>query len=318
MSFRDLRWLWLLAAIPFAALLLVSRERMRERLARRFVAERLRGVFNPARALRPWLLAAGLALTLFALAGPSRGFVSVPVTDREANRVVLLDVSNSMMAEDVGTARLAAAKAIARRIIDAFPGRVALVEFEASPEVVAPLTNDSDAVAALLDSIQAGEVGNPGSDMGAAITSALRLIEADPGAKADVVMISDGEDQGPRLADALRRAKDRGVIVSTVLVGSGEGAAIPMPDGSSLRDESGRVVTTYAQRETLQQIASATGGTFLENPFAEHALDPLLVARGRGALRQRSVRIPVDRYQWPLALAFVFLMLGSVTNRGAE
>jgi Ca-activated chloride channel family protein len=318
MTFRDLRWLWLLAAIPFAALLLVSRERVRERLARRFVAERLRGVSNPARSLRPWLIASGLALAAFALAGPSRGYVSVPIADREANRVVVLDVSNSMLAEDVGTSRLAAGKAIARRILDAFPGRVALVEFEASPEVVAPLTNDSDAVSALLDSVQAGEVGNAGSDFGSAITTALRLVEADPGAKADMVIISDGEDQGTKLREALRHAKDRGVIISTILIGSGEGAAIPMPDGSSLRDDSGRVVTTYAQRDTLQQIASATGGTFLENPFAEHALDPLLVARAGGALRQRNVRIPVDRYQWPLAVGFLLLMLGSIANRGAE
>jgi Ca-activated chloride channel family protein len=317
-TFRDLRWLWLLAAIPFAALFLLSRERIRERVARRFVSERLRGVDNTARPLRPWLIAIGLALAVFALAGPSRGFVSVPIQDREANRVVALDVSNSMLAQDVGTSRLAAAKAIARRIIDAFPGRVALVDFEQSAEVVSPLTNDSDAVAALLESIEAGEVGEPGTDFGAAIITAMRLIESDPGAKADIILISDGEDQGSKVAEALRRAKQRGVTVSTILVGSGEGAAIPMPDGSSLRDDNGRVVTTYAHRDTLQQIASTTGGTFLENPFAEHALDPLLVARAGGAMKQRTVRIPVDRYQWPLALAFLVLFLGSIAHRGAE
>jgi Ca-activated chloride channel homolog len=317
-TFRDLRWLWLLAAIPFAALFLLSRERIRERLARRFVSERLRGIDNPARPLRPWLVAIGLALAVFALAGPSRGFVSVPITDREANRVVAIDVSNSMLAQDVGTSRLAGAKAIAHRIIDAFPGRVALVDFERSAEVVSPLTSDSDAVGALLESIEAGEIGDAGSDLGGAIAAAMRLVESDPGAKADIILISDGEDQGNKLSDALRRAKQHGVTVSTVLVGSGEGAAIPMADGSSLRDENGHVVTTYAHRETLQQIASASGGTFLENPFAEHALDPLLVVRARGAAKQRTVRIPVDRYQWPLAAAFLALFLGSIAHRGAE
>jgi Ca-activated chloride channel family protein len=318
MSFRDLRWLWLLAAVPVAAIFLLSREKLRERIARRFVTERLRGVGNPARPLRPWLIVIGLGLAVFALAGPSRGFVSVPIQDREANRVVAIDVSNSMLAQDVGTSRLAAGKAIARRIIDAFPGRVALVDFESSAEVVSPLTNDSDAVSALLESIEAGEIGDPGTDFGNAIIQSMRLVESDPGAKADIVIISDGEDQGSKLAEALRNAKQRGVTVSTILIGSGEGAAIPMPDGSSLRDDSGRVVTTYARRDALQQIASATGGTFLENPFAEHALDPLLTVRGGGATKQRTVRIPVDRYQWPLALAFVALFLGSIAHRGAE
>jgi len=317
-TFRDLRWLWLLAAIPFAAMFLLSREQIRERVARRFVSERLRGVDKGARPLRPWLIAIGLALAVLALAGPSRGFVSVPIQDREANRVVAIDVSNSMLAQDVGTSRLAAAKAIARRLIDAFPGRVALVDFEQSAEVVSPLTNDSDAVSSLLESIEAGEVGDPGTDFGAAIIQSMRLVESDPGAKADIILISDGEDQGSKTAEALRRAKQRGVSVSTILIGSGEGAAIPMQDGSSLRDENGRVVTTYAHRDALQQIASATGGTFLENPFAEHALDPLLIVRAGGATKQRTVRIPVDRYQWPLALAFFTLFLGSVAHRGAE
>jgi Ca-activated chloride channel family protein len=317
-TFRDLNWLWLLAAIPVAALFLLSREKLRERIARRFVSDRLRGGGNPLRPLRPWLIAIGLALAVFALAGPSRGFVSVPFQDREANRVVAIDVSNSMLAQDVGTSRLAAGKAIARRIIDAFPGRVALVDFEMSAEVVSPLTNDSDAVSSLLESIEAGEVGDPGTDFGNAIIQSMRLVDNDPGAKADIVIISDGEEQGTRLAEALRNAKQHGVSVSTILIGSGEGAAIPMPDGSSLRDENGHVVTTYAHRDTLQQIASTTGGTFLENPFAEQALDPLLAVRAGGATKQRTVRMPIDRYQWPLALAFVALFLGSVAHRGAE
>lgn len=317
MMFRDPRWLWLLAAIPFAALFLAARERLRGRLARRFVAVRLRGISNPARRFRPWLLTAGLAFAAFALAGPSRGFVTIPLTTREANRVVVLDVSHSMLAQDVGTSRLAASKAIASALIGSFPGRTGLVVFEQRPDVIAPLTTDNDAVNVLLESVQAGEVGEPGSDLGAAITSALRLVENEPGAKADVIVISDGEDQGTKLDDALRHAKQRGVPVSAIVIGSGEGSAIPLPDGSSLRDGSGRIVTTWAHRETMEHLARATSGVFLENPFAEHALDPLMTARG-GAAKERNVRIPVDRYQWPLSIAFAALLLGSLAHRGAE
>ncbi len=316
MTFRDAPWLWLLAAIPFAALFLVSRERVRERVARRFVSERLRGGSSVLRGVRPWAVTIALALAVVALAGPSRGFVTLPVTDREANRVIVLDVSNSMLAEDMGTSRLTAAKAITKRLIEANSGRVALIEFEAAPEIVAPLTSDGDAVEAMLDSIQAGEVGQPGSDFGAALAAAQKLVESDPSARADIVLISDGEDQGPRLREVLRRARDRGTPVSTILVGTEQGSTIPLPDGP-LRDESGRVVTTYAHPEILQQIAGATGGTFVSNPFPAHALDALLVRRG-GTAKQRNVRIPIERYQWPLGLAFAFLLLGSIANRGAE
>src|SRR5256885_5353047 len=231
MIFRDIRWLWLLAAAPLALLFLIARERLRARLARRFVSDRLRGVTNPVRPLRPWLAAIAIIFTIVALAGPSMGFVTLPFTDREANRVIAIDVSNSMLAQDAGTSRLAAAKALAKRLIDAWDGRVALVIFESRAEVVAPLTSDSDAVDALLESVAAGEIGDPGSDIGAALTASMKLVEADPGAKADIVIISDGEDQGAHLQDAIRRARSRNVSVSAVMIGSTQGSPVPTPGG---------------------------------------------------------------------------------------
>ena len=318
MTFRDPRWLWALLAIPFAALFFILRERLRGRIARRFVSDRLRGVGNALRRIRPFALAGGLALALLALSGPSRGFVTLPMLERESNRVVILDVSNSMLAQDLGTSRLAVAKAVARRLIDAWPGRVGLVEFEASPEVVSPLTSDGDAVAELLDSVEAGEVGDPGSDIGSALLLGLRLVEAEPGAKADIVIISDGEDQGSKLKEAIKRARDRGVVVSAILVGTTAGATIPWPEGGELKDDSGKTVTTAAHPETLRSIAAATGGAFFHGTFSEHELDSLLSPRSGATERQKTVRVPVDRYQWPLAFAFVALMLGSVVNRGAE
>ena len=317
MTFRVNALLWLLALVPLALLFLVTRERTRIRVARRFASERLRGVTNPARALRPWLLAVGIALAIVALAGPYSGFTLIPITAREANRVLVIDVSNSMAAEDVGASRLSAAKAIAKRLADAQQGRTALIVFEAEPEVVSPLTTDSDAVTALLDTLQPGEVGQPGSDLGNAILGAMRLIEADAAQKADIIVISDGEDQGVRVSEAVQRAKSRGVEVSTILLGSADGSTIPTSRGP-LRDTTGEIVTTYARPEALREVARGTGGTMLENPFAEHALDPLL---GRGTVAQprtTQVRVPIDRYQWPLAFAFVFLFLGSLAHRGAE
>jgi Ca-activated chloride channel family protein len=316
--FRAPMLLWLLALVPFALAFLVARERHRARLARRFVAERLRGLANTLRPLRPWLLGAALALAVLALAGPRVGFTMMPIEEREANRVIAIDVSNSMLANDVGTTRLDAAKAIAKRIVDAHPGRTALIAFEMSGDVVSPLTTDGDAVSALIDTLEAGEIGQPGTDFGGAIQTALRLVGADPAQRGDIVIISDGEDQGPHLADALRQAKGRGVAVSTVLVGTGEGSQIPLPNGEVLRDDDGKPVTTYGRAEVLESIAAQTGGTFFANPFAEHALDALAVTRAAGAAKKKVVQVPIDRFQWPLALAFAALFCGSLANRGAE
>ena len=316
MSFRSTTLLWLLAVVPFALAFLVSRERVRTRIARRFASEHLRGVTTPARSLRPWLFGLALAAAIVALAGPHAGFTLVPIVAREANRVLVLDVSNSMGAEDVGTSRLSAAKAVALRLTQAQQGRIALIVFEATPEVVSPLTTDTDAVASLIDTVVPGEIGAPGSDLGSAVIAALRLIETEPSQKADIVVLSDGEDQGVRATEAVQRAKARAIEVSTLVIGSAQGGTIPTGRGP-LRDSTGDVVTTYARTEVMNDVAEGTGGVMLENPFGARALDPLL--RGGAANeRQTHARVPVDRYQWPLSLAFVAVFLGSLLHRGAE
>lgn len=317
MTFRSPQLLWLLAAIPLLLTFFVIGERQRLSTARRFVNERLRGGAAPVRLLRPWLLALALLLAALALAGPFKGYELVPIVARESNRVLIIDVSNSMAAEDVGTSRLTAAKGLAMRLAEAQQGRVALVVFEATPDVVAPLTSDGEAVASLIDTLVPGEVGTPGSDLGSAILAAMKLVERDPSQKADLVVLSDGEDQGARLAEAAARAKARGIAISTIVIGSSSGATIPTPDGP-LRSSNGEVVTTYARSDAMQSVAAETGGTMLTNPFGARSLDPLL-ARGAAATeRETHARVPIDRYQWPLAGAFLLLMLASLAHRGAE
>jgi Ca-activated chloride channel family protein len=231
--------------------------------------------------------------------------------------VISIDVSDSMGATDVGASRLDAAKAIAKRIIDTDNGRIALVIFEMRAEVVAPLTNDDEAVSALVDSIQPGEVADPGTDLGGALLGAMRLVESDPTQKGDVIIISDGEDQGTRVDEAIKHAREKGVTASTIVIGSTAGSTIRRADGGELRDDNGDIVHTFAHPEVLQHIAQATGGRFLANPFGEHDLDALAGPPSSKG-QDKNVKIPVERFQWPLALATLAILLGSFTNRGTE
>jgi len=316
-TFRSTTLLWLAAAALPLLLLLVARERTRARVARRFVSERLRGVANPARVLRPWLLAVSIAMAVVALAGPRIGFTVVPVEAREMNRVIAIDVSLSMLANDVGVARLDAAKAIAKRIVEAHAGRIGVIVFEDGADVISPLTSDDAAVEALIDSVQPGELYSPGTDLGEALTTAQKVLESEPAQRGDVVVISDGEDQGTHLDDTLRKLRARGTAVSTIAIGTTRGSTIPNPNTTGpLRDDNGETVITYAHPETLQSVARATGGRFFENPFSEHALDAL--AASGGNVRSRDVRVPVERFQWPLLAGFLLMMVGSLVNRGAE
>lgn len=309
--------LWLSALAPIVLLLLVMSESRRARLARRFLSERLRGVANPSRVLRPWLLGVAALAALVALAGPRFGVMRLPVESREANRVIVIDVSLSMAAEDVGTSRFDAAKAIAKRLVDNFAGRVGVIAFESRAEVVSPLTTDGDAVAAMLETVQPGEIGDPGSDAGAGLTAAMKLLEADPSQKGDVILLTDGEDQGLRTESAIAAFRARGVPVHVIVLGSGTGATIPQPGAGELRDDHGDVVRTYATTDVARRITRGTGGELLINPFAAHALDGLSAPRA-ARTKTRVIETPVERYQWPLAAAFVLFALASVTNRGAE
>lgn len=316
-SFREPMMLWLALMAPLIVFGTVAADRRRVAVARRFVSERLRGVANPLRMLRPWMLGLASLSAVLALAGPQAGFTTVPIQQRESTRVIAIDVSLSMAAEDVGTSRLDAARAIARRIVEAHQGRVGLVIFESSAEVVSPLTSDDEAVESLLDTIEAGEVTTPGSDLGAALTQAQKLVEGDAAQHGDIVLISDGEDQGSHTEEVITRLKSRGIAVSTILLGTSQGATIPRGErGAPLRDDSGEVVVTSAHPEALRRIAAETGGRFFANPFGEHDLDAL--AESKGGLRTRPVRIPIERYQWPLTAALLFAFAGSLANRGAE
>lgn len=318
LTFRSMPLLALALLAPVALAFLIAREHHRIRLARRFVAERLRGVANPMRVLRPYAGALSLLAAVVALAGPRAGFTTVPVEERETNRVLLIDVSQSMAALDAGATRLDTAKAIANRIIEAHPGRMALVVFEMRPEVVSPLTTDDEAVESLLASIQPGDVGEPGTDLGAGLDAAAKLIESDPAQKGDIVVISDGEDQGNHTEDVVRRLAARGIAVSTITIGSTSGSTIPRVEGGGdLHDDNGDVVYSYAHPEALQRVAKLTGGRAYVNPFGAHDVDALASPAG-GIARQKNVRVPIERFQWPLALACVAMLLGSFANRGAE
>lgn len=316
-TFRDPSLLWLLLAVPVIVWFCVAMERRRSQVGRRFVSERLRGVANPLRILRPWMLGLAALFAVVALAGPEAGFTVKSIEQRESARVIAIDVSLSMAAEDVGASRLDAARAIARRIVEAQQGRIGLVIFESSAEVVSPLTSDDEAVESMLDTIEAGEVSAPGTDFGAALTQCQKLVEGDATQRGDIVLISDGEDQGNRTDEVTARLKARGIVVSTIVLGTTRGSTIPRgPRGAPLQDDQGEVVTTSAHPEALQRIASQTGGRFYTNPFGEHDLDSL--AESKGGLRKKEVRIPIERYQWPLGAALLFVFAGSLANRGAE
>lgn len=284
-----------------------------------------RGLDGPA--LVRWLrrrawtrgLLGGLAALLMAVAylGPVRGHALVPVSTREIDVAVVLDTSRSMWAEDVSPNRLERAKREIGALFDAMRGeRVALIAFAGMARSVAPLTRDVDTARYFLERVSPADNRKGGTDIGAALRLALERFEDGRGSTQAIVLVTDGEDLTGEGLEAARAAKERGIRVHVLGMGTETGAKIPDGDGGFVVDPTAdggpEEVVTRLEAGTLRAIAEASGGIYLG---AKGRVLPLeeLYERAIASIGDREVidgkeRVPMDRYQWPLAVALALAL----------
>ena len=286
--------------------------------------EKARAVFGRGRAAAQIALAtAGFALAVVALARPQWGEREEEVLSQARNVLLLLDVSRSMLAEDVRPSRLERAKADLSDLVGSLAGdRAALVAFRGGDAVLCPFTTDTaflrEAIAAAsVDSAARGE-----TDLGRALRAALALFEPLAGDANAIVLVSDGED----LAGAGRKAAEecgaRGIPVFCMGVGSAAGASVPAGEGGKPLVHRGEPVVSKLQSADLEAIAAASGGVYLplESTSGSNTLGSLyrdhvraLVAREkREALEARRV----ERYQLFLLPALLLVLAAAFLSRG--
>ena len=266
MSFAEPRLLWLalLAPLAAAAALWLWRRRLAADAAwaSRALWGRLLAGYRPR---RPALSALALALAVLgaslALARPRWGTSEERVERRGVDVVFLLDSSLSMAAFDAPPSRLSVAKTLVRRLAGAMPGnRVALVQAEGVGVVLAPLTLDGAVLDLLLDAVEPGSLGRPGTELAPGFDAAIELFSEGTEKHRVLVVLSDGEDHGGGLDARLARLREEGIVVHAIGVGTPEGAPIHLPGGDGFgdpertykRDASGDVVITRLREETLR------------------------------------------------------------------
>jgi Ca-activated chloride channel family protein len=321
-----LHFLWLL---PLAALLLAFAARQRERALARFADPDLLGrlggpLHRGARIMKNLLLLSSLGLTLFALAGPRWGSHYQEVSRKGVDIVFVVDVSRSMMVEDVSPNRLEQAR---REILDFLKvvegDQVALVAFAGAAFVQCPLTVDYGAVELFLNALEPDLIPLPGTDLGAAVETGLSTFDFDAETDKVMVLITDGEDNEGQGSAAAAKAAARGVRI--FVYGLGDPAGGPVPSGGDgggfQKDESGKMVLSKLDEEGLREIASLTGGTYFRSMAGDLDLDLLYFSgiKARTEAREiRSGKIKVYEERFPLFLlpAFLFLLLeGFVRER---
>jgi hypothetical protein len=225
--------------------------------------------------------------------------------------VVIFDRSVSMRARDIAPSRSARAIAELRTFLRHKPeaiDRVGLVGFAGSPLIVSYLTSDVDSLLFYLDWMGEDPSIFYGTDIGAALTSALEVVKADKRPTRKLfLLISDGEDQGSTLRSALAEVRRRGIPVHSIGIGAAEGAVLPVTEAGErerlLRDDEGHLVTTRFSEVSLRATAAATGGRYIRSETGNEllsAFDTILSADRRQIGWERTTEFH-DLY--PLLLA---------------
>lgn len=272
-------WMHALWLVPITVLLVVYAFEARRRLLRRFADESLMGSLTPrvrpiVAVLRGGLLVAGVTGLVFALIRPQWNEREIPVTRRGREIVFVVDVSRSMLARDLAPNRLERAKLWIRDLAGSLEGdSVGLVAFAGVPVVKSPLTRDLGFFEMALDQLGPEAAPRGGTMIGDAIRKAVGQVferqaddEPDRGQFRDIVLITDGEDQGSLPVEAAKAAADAGVRIIALGIGSEtEGAPVPMSnDDGDFVNYQGKTVRSKLDAGTLAQIAQATpGGVFL-------------------------------------------------------
>jgi Ca-activated chloride channel family protein len=319
-------WLLGLLLLPLAAgleALCTRRDRGRtaQLVARPLWARVVRRPPESWRFVRLGLLLVASAGLVFALARPQWGIVREKVEREGVDCVLVLDASGSMATEDVGPNRFFLARQALGSLVARLTGdRFGLVAFEGEAYPLVPLTLDADALGLFLDTLEPGVVPAPGSSLGAGLARGLDLFVDKDRKNKVMVLVSDGEDLEGQVEDAVARAKEAGVVVHTVGVGTEAGQPVPDLDKDGRRtgfkrDEQGQAVVSRLNMESLESIARGTGGKAFRLTPADTSLGGLAAAiegmEQKTLAREFSYRRK-ERFQVPLAVGLVALGLALI------
>lgn len=231
-----------------------------------------------------------LALFVWSLARPQSGEARQKVKSEGVEIMVLVDVSQSMLAEDVRPSRLELAKREIERFLELAGGdKIGLIAFAGSAVTLSPLTNDKSALNMFVESLSTNAVSSQGTDFRRALSEARSAFArggVDPGNDGVVtrviLIVSDGEDNEPGAAEVARELVGEGVRIYTMAVGTEQGGTIPIRDEhgqmvGTLQDKDGREIVSKVGGQALRQLAEEGRGHFYPVTFGSNAM-PTLVA----------------------------------------
>jgi Ca-activated chloride channel family protein len=228
--------------------------------------------------LKFWFLFAGIALIILILAAPQSGSKLVSVKKQGIEVIICLDVSNSMLAEDITPSRLEKSKQTLSRLVDGFSNdKVGLIVFAGEAYIQLPITSDYTAAKMFISSINPQMVARQGTAIGAAISLAVNSFSTNETSEKTVIIITDGENHEDDAVGAATAAVEKGIKINVVGIGTADGAPVPIQPGSNnfRRDADGNVVVSNLNEDMCQQIAAAGKGIYVQADNGNKALQIL-------------------------------------------
>ncbi len=321
MQFVHLQYLLLLWLVPALVFFYVYAGLRRERRIRIFCGphqhERLiASLARGRRRFKALLMILAVALLFVALSRPRWGYHWEDVKRVGVDIIVAVDVSRSMLAEDISPSRLERA----RRKLRDFTGmldadRIGLVAFAGSAFVQCPLTLDYGAFSLFLDYLSPDMIALPGTDMAAAIRTATQAFNRRERTSKALILITDGEHHDGDVMQAAQEARREGVRIFAIGIGTPDGTPVPAADGSGgfMQNRDGNLVLSRLDEKTLQRIALETDGVYVRSVTGDLDLETIYNGSIKQDIEQKELKSGrmqrwEERFQWFVALGLVCLV----------
>lgn len=266
--------------------------------------------------------------SILALMRPQWGFKWQKVSRKSLDILIAIDTSKSMLAIDVKPNRLEKSKLAVKDLLKKLKGdRVGLIAFSGTAFLQCPLTSDYNGFMLALDDLSAASIPRGGTSISSAIKVAMNSYEGGQKKYKVLILITDGEDHEGDPAKAAEEAAKENIRIFCIGIGTTEGDLIQVVNKSGkrtfLKDSNGDIIKTRLNENVLKQVAAATNGLYVRSSGADFGLDIIydkkLSAMERRDTKARMDKIYYERFQIPLTIALIFLLIEMViTNKKRE
>ncbi|MBQ5573574.1 MAG: VWA domain-containing protein [Bacteroidaceae bacterium] len=324
--FAHPEYLYLLLVLPLLVVLHIVSGIIRNRRLKSYGDKELVEILMPNHSLfrqnlKFWLLFCVFGLSCFVIARPQFGSKQETVTRTGIETIIAMDISNSMLADDVQPSRLEKSKRIVSNLVDQFQDdKVGLILFAGDAYVQLPITNDYISAKVFLNSITPSLIACQGTNIKDAIDLATRSFTPNDGVGKAIILITDGENHEAGAVEAVKAAADKGYLVYVLGVGSPSGSPIPGERANEFRkDKDGNVVVTKLNEAMCRELAAAGNGAYFyvdNTNAAEKALKQELDKLAKSDVETTVYTDFDEQFQIIAWMALILLLLELFISEG--